>query len=78
MTIPGQSQTGVSGALSRFSRRSNALDYIALAFLVAGWILVGCCKVIRVVLFACAVLANVNGTITDPAVCAPLPSHVYP
>lgn len=38
--MPGSIQTGVSGALSRFSRRSYALDYIALAFLVAGWTLV--------------------------------------
>ena len=40
MAMPGSIQTGVSGALSRFSRRSYALDYIALAFLVAGWTLV--------------------------------------
>lgn len=36
----GSVQTGVGGALSRFSRRSHAVDYIALGCLVAGWVLV--------------------------------------
>lgn len=36
----GSAQTGVGGALSRFSRRSHAVDYIALGCLVAGWALV--------------------------------------
>lgn len=36
----GSAQIGVGGALSRFSRRSYTVDYIALGFLVAGWVLV--------------------------------------
>lgn len=37
---PSSTQTGVGGALGRFSRRSYAVDYVALACLVVGWILV--------------------------------------
>lgn len=33
-------QVGIGGALARFSRRSYAIDYIALATLVAAWVLV--------------------------------------
>ncbi|BCR92882.1 phosphatase PAP2 family protein [Aspergillus chevalieri] len=36
----GSAQTGVGGALSRFSRRSYAVDHIALGCLVAGWVLI--------------------------------------
>ena len=39
-TVPNSDQTGIAGALSRFSRRSYGLDYVALSCLVAGWVLV--------------------------------------
>lgn len=33
-------RSGIAGALARFSQRTYAADYIALGFLVAGWVLV--------------------------------------
>lgn len=38
--IPASIQPGVPGALARFCQRSYAADYIALACLIAGWVLV--------------------------------------
>jgi len=67
----GSAQTGVGGALSRFSRRSYAVDYIAMGCLVAGWVLV------RDYLNDGSSLANELFKCIDPAFRPPLPSHVY-
>lgn len=68
----GSAQTGVGGALSRFSRRSYAVDHIALGCLVAGWVLVR-----RSYLNESFSLADELFECTDPALRPPLPSHVY-
>jgi diacylglycerol diphosphate phosphatase/phosphatidate phosphatase len=35
-------RVGLAGAAARFAQHSYAADYIALGFLVMGWILVSC------------------------------------
>jgi diacylglycerol diphosphate phosphatase/phosphatidate phosphatase len=39
-STPILQRVGLAGAAARFAQRSYAADYIALGFLVAGWVLV--------------------------------------
>lgn len=69
--VPVSHKPGVSGALARFCQRSYAADYIALACLVAGWVLVG------LDLSPYAFFRRADESI-DPTLREPLPSPVLP